>query len=68
MTNKWKGGLPPVGEACEVFNRALNNADWEKCEVRSIGKHRVLYDSESCEERVAHISEVEFRPLKKKTR
>tara|TARA_R110000850_G_C9996087_1_gene467953 strand:+ start:8522 stop:8947 length:426 start_codon:yes stop_codon:yes gene_type:complete len=66
MENKteWKSGLPPVGEECEVLGHEVDNSEWEKCTIRFIGEFRVVYDSASCTERTAHISNVEFRPIK----
>jgi len=62
----WQGvGLPPVGTVCEVLNRNLGNAEWERCTILYSGKHRVVYSSESCEERTAFIdSLLTFRQLR----
>lgn len=61
----WSGeGLPPVGVVCEVFNRELSNPEWEKCTILFAGKHRFLYDSESCAERCGYIENLEFRPVR----
>lgn len=63
--HNWNGeGLPPVGAVCEVRNSGLHNPVWEKCTILFCGKHRVLYDSESCYERCAHIEDLEFRPIR----
>ncbi len=64
-TPSWSGeGLPPVGVVCEVFNRELSNPEWEKCTILFAGKHRFLYDSESCAERCGYIENLEFRPVR----
>lgn len=61
----WKGeGLPPVGTVCEVLNSNLGSPAWEQCAVLFTGKHLVVYNSESCEERTAHIDYLEFRPIR----
>lgn len=61
----WNGeGLPPVGTVCAVLNSDLGNATWERCTILYSGKHRVMYDSESCEERVAFIEDLKFRPAR----
>lgn len=64
----WNGeGLPPVGTVCEVFNRAMANPEWERCTILFMGSYRAVYESDSCRERVAYVSEdpdVEFRPLR----
>lgn len=58
----WVGeGLPPVGAVCEVLNNELNNPVWETCTILWVGKYRVIYDSESCNERVGFIEDLEFR-------
>ncbi len=65
---EWGGEvLPPVGTECEVYNEALNRPEWEKCKILFLGKFRIVYESESCHERVANISDhpvLKFRPLK----
>ena len=59
---EWNGeGLPPVGTVCAVLNSDLGNPQWERCTILYSGKHRVVYDSESCEERVAFIEDLKFR-------
>jgi len=64
-TPSWSGeGLPPVGVVCDVFNRELSNPEWEKCTILFAGKHRFLYDSESCAERCGYIENLEFRPIR----
>lgn len=61
----WTGeGLPPVRTVCEVLNRGLHNPAWEECTILFCGKHRILYDSESCCERVAFIQDLEFRQIR----
>lgn len=61
----WTGeGLPPVGTVCAVLNSALGSPTWERCTILYSGKHRVMYDSESCEERVAFIEDLKFRPAR----
>lgn len=57
-------GLPPVGTECEVLNNDLSNAAWEKCTILFAGKHRIVYDSESCHERVGYRDCLQFRPIK----
>lgn len=65
MNNEWNGdGLPPVGARCEVLNTDLSNAAWEKCTILFSGKHRIVYDSESCPERVGYRDLLQFRPIK----
>lgn len=62
---QWNGeGLPPVGCECEVLNGDLSNAQWEKCTILFVGAHRVVYDSESCSERVGYTDTLQFRPIK----
>lgn len=59
---EWDGvGLPPAGTVCAVLNSALRDPAWERCAILYSGKHRVMYDSESCEERVAFIQDLKFR-------
>lgn len=59
---EWDGvGLPPAGTVCAVLNSALGDPAWERCTILYSGKHRVMYDSESCEERVAFIQDLKFR-------
>lgn len=61
----WIGeGLPPVGTVCAVLNSDLGSPTWERCTILYSGKHRVIYDSESCEERVAFIEDLKFRPAR----
>jgi hypothetical protein len=59
-----KDDLPSAGVVCEVLNSGLHNPVWEKCIILFCGKHRVLYDSESCSERCGHIEDLEFRPIR----
>lgn len=62
---EWNGeGLPPVGTVCEVLNSNLGNPEWERCTILYSGKHRIVYDSESCEERTAFIDSLSFRPIR----
>lgn len=64
---KWRGpedGLPPVGLEIEVLNSGFANAAWEKCTILFIGKHVILYDSESCYERTGRIENLKFRPVR----
>jgi len=61
------GGLPPVGTVCEVLNSALDRPEWERCTILFMGKFKAVYESESCHERVADVSEdwmISFRPLR----
>jgi hypothetical protein len=64
----WSGeGLPPVGTLCEVMNSTLDNPDWERCTILFMGKFKAVYESESCHERVADVSEswmIDFRPIR----
>lgn len=61
----WSGdGRPPVGTRCEVLNNDLSNAEWEQCTILFSGKHRIVYDSESCSERVGYRDCLQFRPIK----
>lgn len=61
-TIDWNGeGLPPVGAVCAVLNSDLGNPTWERCTILYSGKHRIIYDSESCEERVAFTEHLKFR-------
>ena len=55
--------MPEVGQGCEVFNRSLGMAAWERCEINFIGNHVAVYTSESCVERTVRLSDVEFRPI-----
>lgn len=65
---EWSGdGLPPVGTVCEVLNNTLDRTEWERCTILFMGKFKAVYESESCHERVADISEswmIGFRPLR----
>lgn len=62
---EWDGdGEPPAGTECAVLNSALGDPAWERCTILYYGKHRVMYDSESCEERVAFIQDLKFRKAK----
>lgn len=60
--------MPKVGEECEVLNvESLHNPKWEKCEILFIGKFKVVYNSESCKERIGNVDIVgacKFRPLR----
>jgi hypothetical protein len=61
----WSGeGLPPVGTACEVYNTDLASPEFERCTILFSGKHRVVYDSESCHERTAFIESLTFRHIR----
>lgn len=64
----WSGeGLPPVGTVCEVLNNTLDRPEWERCTILFMGKFKAIYESESCHERVADVSErgmISFRPLR----
>jgi len=64
----WAGeGLPPVGTVCEVLNNTLDQPEWERCTILFMGKFKAVYESESCHERVADVSEswmISFRPLR----
>lgn len=60
----WNGeGLPPAGVVCEVYNRSLGEPEFERCTILFAGKHRYVYDSESCYERSALVGELSFRPI-----
>lgn len=58
-----RDALPPVGEKCLVDNRTLIAHCYEECIIDFIGKHTVVYSSDSCDERVASIKNVRFKPL-----
>lgn len=64
----WSGeGLPPAGTVCEVLNNTLDRPEWERCTILFMGKFKAIYESESCHERVADVSEswmISFRPLR----
>lgn len=64
----WSGeGLPPAGTVCEVLNNTLDRPEWERCTILFIGKFKAVYESESCHERVADVSEswmISFRPIR----
>lgn len=64
----WDGnGLPPVGTVCEVLNNTLDRPEWERCTILFMGKFKTVYESESCHERVADVSEdwmISFRPIR----
>ena len=55
--------IPKVGEECLVFNNELSNAEFEKCTPVFIGVHIIVYNSESCLERVSALTFCEFKPL-----
>lgn len=54
---------PKAGAKCEVLNDELISAEWEECEILFIGKFKVVYNSESCNERIANIDSCSFRPI-----
>lgn len=64
----WTGeGHPPAGTVCEVLNNTLDQPEWERCTILFMGKFKAVYESESCHERVADVSEswmISFRPLR----
>lgn len=65
----WNGeGLPPVGTVCEVHNAELSNPQWERCTILFMGAFKCVYESESCHERVADVSDdgciTSFRPIR----
>lgn len=64
----WTGeGLPPAGTVCEVLNNTLDRPEWERCTILFMGKFKAIYESESCHERVADVSEswmISFRPIR----
>lgn len=64
----WDGkGLPPTGTVCEVLNNTLDRPEWERCTILFMGKFKAVYESESCHERVADVSEswmISFRPIR----
>lgn len=64
----WSGdGLPPVGTVCEVLNNTLHRPEWERCTILFMGKFKAVYESDSCHEHVADISEdwmISFRPIR----
>lgn len=65
----WNGeGLPPVGTVCEVHNAGLRNPEWERCTILFMGAFKCVYESDSCHERVADVSDdyciTSFRPLR----
>lgn len=64
----WSGeGLPPAGTVCEVLNNTLDRPEWERCTILFMGKFKAVYESDSCHERVADVSEswmISFRPLR----
>lgn len=61
----WTGeGLPPVGTVCEVLNNELSGPEWERCTILYSGKFRIMYDSESCYERVGFIDNLKFRQIR----
>jgi hypothetical protein len=49
------GELPSVGMECAVLNNRLGHATWEKGEILFIGKFKVVYNSESGNERVGKL-------------
>lgn len=52
---------------CEVLNNTLDQPEWERCTILFMGKFKAVYESESCHERVADVSEswmISFRPLR----
>jgi len=64
----WAGeGTPPAGTVCEVLNNTLDRPEWERCTILFMGKFKAVYESDSCHERVADVSEdwmISFRPLR----
>lgn len=64
----WVGeGLPPAGTVCEVLNNTLDRPEWERCTILFMGEFKTVYESDSCHERVADVSEdwmISFRPLR----
>lgn len=62
----WTGeGLPPVGTVCEVLNNEVSGPEWERCTILYSGKFRIMYDSESCYERVGFIDNLKFRQIRR---
>jgi hypothetical protein len=62
--NNWNGeGKPSLGHKnVEVFNDYFgDNAEYEKCEILFIGEFSVIYNSISCKERAAKLSNCKFR-------
>tara|TARA_R110002049_G_scaffold89772_1_gene225560 strand:- start:5973 stop:6395 length:423 start_codon:yes stop_codon:yes gene_type:complete len=55
--------VPKIGEECEVLNSALSNPSYEKCKPIFVGLSSIVYESESCSERMAHLNYCEFRPI-----
>lgn len=67
MTNKWKGGQPPVGEECEYstdfFSIDKNNKG--VCTILCRHKGKVWIDVKGSSEYVISLSVIKFSPLKK---
>lgn len=58
-----KPWVPVTGVECEVYNESFEFAEWEECIPLFVGQHKVVYSSESCDERVCDIGLLKFRPI-----
>lgn len=63
MTNKWKDGLPPVGEECEITVLDTDGL-FRNCKILYIDSMSVVFSSSAASSMPKYLSEVKFRPLK----
>ena len=59
--------MPKEGEECEVLNHSIGHGRWEVCKVLFMGRFKMVYTSESCQENIGNIDiagQIEFRPIK----
>tara|TARA_R100000544_G_scaffold16105_1_gene7657 strand:- start:37082 stop:37522 length:441 start_codon:yes stop_codon:yes gene_type:complete len=64
MTNKWKDGLPPVGEECEITVLDTDGL-FRNCKILYIDSMSVVFSSSAASSMPKYLSDVKFRPLKK---
>ena len=58
--------IPKVGEECEVINTSLFSPVYEKCFPVFVGEHVIVYNSDSCTERMGLFKFSTFRPIQTK--
>ena len=63
MTNKWKDGLPPVGEECEITVLDTDGL-FRNCKILYIDSMSVVFSSSAASSMPKYLSEVKFRPLR----
>jgi hypothetical protein len=58
--------IPKVGEECEVINTSLFSPEYEKCFPVFVGEHVIVYNSDSCTERMGKFNYCTFRKIQTK--